>query len=104
VTSALTTPLASATLARKARIMPGSANRRRLLATKPMKLAASPVMPALVVSAVMAETWSCAEKAGLSIRRLRSSLSAIIAAKPSRSLATASTVLASLASSNRAVA
>src|SRR5690606_987377 len=82
VTSAATSPRASAAMARNALIMEGTAKRRRFCATTRRKLPTRPVIPALSAMAATALNCSSAEKTGLLIMRERSSLSASSVSKP----------------------
>src|SRR5690606_36152027 len=74
ITCASASPRASAAIWRKAWIMPGTANRRRLAAATRRKLAARPLMPALLTIAEIALSCSSEEKTGLLMSRLRSGL------------------------------
>src|SRR5690606_1558576 len=88
VTSAETSPRASAAMARNALIMEGTAKSRRFCATTRRKLPTRPEMPALSAMATIALNCSSAEKTGLLIMRARSSLSASSASKRERSVST----------------
>src|SRR6185312_2702980 len=102
VTSAVTSPFQRATSLRKSRIMSRTANSRRFDVTNNRKFEASPPMPALASTAPSALACSSAPNTGLRTRRLRSGFAAIMASNCSMSAFTASTDLASSASSNRA--
>src|SRR5215510_7083878 len=104
VTSALTSPLCSATSLRNALMMSCTANRRLFADTTWRKRPASPPMPAFSSTAASARDCASAVKAGLRPRRRRSALSPISASKRSRSALTASIARSSSASSNSAVA
>src|SRR6185436_13004378 len=85
VTSAVTSPFHLATSLRKSRMISPIENSRRLLVTNIRKFKASPPISALASTAASARLRSSAPYTGLRTRRLRSALSATMAANFSMS-------------------
>ena len=103
-TSAVASPRREANSAKKASIMAGSTNSRRLAATTPAKRRVSSLAPALSSTTANALPCSPRVSTGERTNRVRSALPPIIRAKLRRSSATASNCLASSASAKSAVA